>query len=144
MLFAKAARRRNVAPPARPWTGSPPEHSEVKLATMTYFATIALGPLPPLFVYVTRRRTSPFLHWHAVQALNVALTGALYGLCLAIVGGLLSLDKLSTALGVAIPVLVIGWAIVGTHLARAAMAASRAGYVEIPAWICSPFVTYRQ
>jgi len=119
----------------------PPSHDEVKLATVTYFGTI-LGPLVPLYVYVTRRRSSPFVHWHAAQALNVALTAALYGVCCAIVGGLLMLDKLSTALGVVLPVVAAGLVITATYLVRAAIAASRAEYLEIPAWICSPFVRY--
>jgi uncharacterized Tic20 family protein len=144
MPFGRAASRRNTAQApmqARRWPGTPPTHGEVKVATATYFGTI-VGPVAPLYVYLTWRRTAPFVTWHAVQALNLSLTCLLYGVCCAIVGGLLTLDKLSTALGVVLPVVVVGCAFATTHLVRAAMAASRGEYLEIPTWICSPFVKY--
>jgi uncharacterized Tic20 family protein len=144
MRIGRADHGRQAAQAAREtrrWEGIPPTHSEVRLAAATYFGTIA-GPLVPLYVYLGWRRTAPFVTWHAVQALNVAITGALYGVCCAIVGALLTLDKLSTALGVVLPVLVVGWVFAARYLVRAAMAASRAEYREIPAWLCSPFVKH--
>jgi uncharacterized Tic20 family protein len=143
MPIGRAARRHTplAANQARRWPGIPPTHGEVRVATAAYFGTIA-GPLVPLYVYVNWRRTAPFVTWHAVQALNLAITCLMYGVCCAIVGGLLTLDKLSTALGVVLPVVVVGWAFATTYLVRAAIAASRTEYLEIPAWICSPFVKY--
>jgi hypothetical protein len=107
----------------------------------SYLGAILTGPVLPLFVYVSRRRASPFVRWHAAQALNVTLTFLLYLLCGAITGFLLSLDSARAALWVMVPIAVIGWLIMARHLVRAAAAAAGGDFLEIPAWICSPFVS---
>jgi uncharacterized Tic20 family protein len=106
-----------------------------------YFGAIFTGPVLPLFVYLSRRHASPFVRWHAAQALNVALTFLLYLLCGAIAGFLLSLDSSKAALWVMVPIAVIGWLVMARHLVRAAAAAAAGDFLQIPAWICSPFVS---
>ncbi len=138
-VAGKPAHRRDHQPDRRPpsW---PPYPGEEQLCTLGYLAVIAFGPVVPLYVYLTRRRASPFSRWHAAQALNIALTFLLYALSAGIVFGLLTLDKLSTALITVLPVVVVGWGIMVMQLTRAAFAASRGEYREVPAWMCAPLV----
>jgi len=141
-VAGKPARRRarHEYRPDRGLPSWPPGQGEEQLCTVAYLCVICCGPVVPLYVYLTRRHTSRFARWHAAQALNTALTGLLYGLSAGIVFGLLTLDKLSTALITVLPVVVIGWAIAVTQLTRAAFAASRGEYRQIPSWLCSPLV----
>jgi uncharacterized Tic20 family protein len=129
------------APQPRRWLPpGPPTRAEESLSALAYIAAVVLGPLPPLLVYLARRRTSPFIRWHATQALNVALTGLLYAISGAIIGALLSFDSATAALLVMIPLAVIGWGIMALHLVRGGIAASRGDFRQIPSWICSPLV----
>lgn len=110
------------------------------VAALSYAGVIVTGPVAPLAVYLGVRHGSPFVRQHAAQALNVALTFALYLLCGAIAGFLLSLDTPKAALWVMVPIAVIGWLITVRHLVRAAAAAAGGDFVQIPPWICSQFV----
>ncbi len=138
-VAGKPAHRRQFRPD-QPWPGPPPSQGEEQLCTLCYLGVILLGPAVPLYVYLTRRRGSGFVRWHSAQALNVALTGLLYAVSAGIIFGLLTLDKLSTALIGVLPFVVIGWGIAVSYLTRAAFAASRGEYSQVPAWICSPMV----
>ncbi|MGH3183794.1 MAG: DUF4870 domain-containing protein, partial [Streptosporangiaceae bacterium] len=48
-------------------------------ATFGYLGAIFLGPVIPLIVYALRARRSPFMRYHAATAVNLSLTGTLYG-----------------------------------------------------------------
>jgi len=124
----------------RRWGGYVPSRTEELYGAFGYFGAILTGPVLPLFVYLSRRRASPFVRWHAAQALNVTLTFLVYLLCGAIAGVLLALDSAKAALWVMVPIAVIFWLITVRHLVRGATAAVGGGFREIPAWICSPFV----
>lgn len=116
----------------------PTERDEL-LGTLGYVGVIVLGPVVPLAVYLTRRG-SPFARQQAAQALNAALTFLLYAVSGVIVGGLLSFDSLTAALLVVVPLAVVYWLIMAGHLVAAALAASRGGFRQLPAWICAPMV----
>jgi hypothetical protein len=133
-VIGKAPRPQRWLPPG------PPTAAERTLGAASYFGAILIVPLVPLAVYLARRRTSPFVRWHAAQALNVALTALLYAVSGAIIGTLLSFDSAVAALAVMVPLAAIGWLIIVAHLARGAAAARGGGFRQIPAWICSPFV----
>jgi Domain of unknown function (DUF4870) len=124
----------------QPGPGPRPTGREELLSTLGYFGVIFSGPVVPLVLYVTRRRSSPFVRRNAAQALNVALTFLLYGVSGSIIGGLLALDNVRNALLVMVPIAVIGWAIMATQLLHAAASASRGGFRQLPGWICSPLV----
>jgi hypothetical protein len=109
------------------------------LLAFGYLGVLCLGPLPPLAVLLVTRR-SPVLRVHAVQALNTALTWALYLVSAAIVGGLLALDSITVALVIMIPVTTFGWAWLAVTLFRAAAAAGRGEFRELPGWACAAFV----
>jgi hypothetical protein len=104
-----------------------------------YLGVLLLGPLPPLAVLLVARR-APVLRRHAVQALNTALTWALYLVCAVIAGGVLAMDSATVALLVMIPVVISGWAWLAVLLLRAAADASRGVFRELPAWACATFV----
>jgi uncharacterized Tic20 family protein len=122
------------------WGGRVPSRTEELLSSYGYLGAIVTGPILPLAVYLSRRRVSPFVRWHAAQALNVALTFLVYLVCGAIVGFLLSLDSARAALIIMVPVAVLGWVIMVRQLVSGAAAASAGDFREIPGWICSPFV----
>ena len=105
-------------------------------ASYAYLGAILSGPVIPLVVYLVGRRRSPFLRAHAAMALNLSLTGILYGLCCLILCGLLLLDSMTVALAVAIPVALVVWLSVLRYLIRGFAAANRGQRPEAPpSWI---------
>jgi uncharacterized Tic20 family protein len=109
-------------------------------ATFGYLGAIALGPVIPLVVYVLRSRRSPFMRYHAATAVNLSLTGTLYGVCCLILGGLLLLDSIAVALIVVIPVGFVIWVSMLRYLIRGAAAANRGERHQMPDWICARIV----
>jgi uncharacterized Tic20 family protein len=110
--------------------------TEVRLATFGYLGAF-LGPVIPLIIYATGIRRRPFLRYHVTRALNLSVTGVLYGLCCLILGGLLLLDSLTVALAVAVPIGLVIWLIVLRYLIRGIGAAHRGERYEVPGWICA-------
>ena len=113
--------------------------TEVKLATFGYLGAMILGPVIPLIIYMTGSTKRPFLRHHVAQALNLSVTGLLYGLCCLILGGLLVLDSLTVALAVAVPIGFGIWLTVLGYLIRGLSAAYRGERYEVPGWICAQF-----
>jgi uncharacterized Tic20 family protein len=111
----------------------------VTLATFGYLVAAFLGPVIPLGIYLIGRRMSPFTRHHAAMALNLSLTGLLYAACCAILGGVLLLDSLSTALVVTIPIAFALWVCTMRYLIRGIGAANRGERATAPAWICTRF-----
>jgi len=114
--------------------------SDTVSAAFGYLGAIVLGPVVPLLVYAFRARRSPFMRYHAATAANLSLTGALYGVCCLILGGLLLLDSLTVALVVALPVGFAIWVAMLRHLIRGAAAANRGERYRVPDWICARIV----
>jgi uncharacterized Tic20 family protein len=113
---------------------------EVTSATFGYLGAIVLGPVIPLLVYAFRARRSPFMRYHAATAVNLSLTGALYGVCCLILAGLLLLDSITVALIVVIPVGFVIWVSMLRYLIRGVMAANHGDRCEVPGWICARIV----
>lgn len=120
---------------------APDSDREISSATFGYLGAIVLGPVIPLAVYALRARRSPFLRYHAAAAVNLSLTGALYAVCCLILGGLLTLDSVTVAVGVALPVAVAVWASMLRYLIRGVGAASRGEEYQAPGWICARIVS---
>ena len=116
------------------------EDGDMTSATFGYLGAIVLGR-DPLVVYVLRARRSPFMRYHAATALNLSLTGTLYGLCCLILGGLLLLDSITVALVVALPVAFAIWVSMLRYLIRGVIAANRGERAEVPSWICARIVS---
>ena len=110
---------------------------EVTSATFGYLGAIVLGPVIPLIVYMFRAKRSPFMRYHAATAVNLSLTGTLYGLCCLILGSLLLLDSIAVALIIVILLGFVIWVSMLRHLIRGVMAANRGERYEVPGWICA-------
>lgn len=133
-MIGKAPQPQRSLPPG------PPTAADRTLSAASYFGAVIIVPVVPLAIYLARRRTSPFVRWHAAQALNVTLTALLYAISGTIMGALLSFDRAIAALAVMVPLATIGWLVLVAHLIRGAAAARRGGFRQIPAWLCSPLV----
>jgi uncharacterized Tic20 family protein len=114
--------------------------SDVTLAIFGYLAAVFLGPVVPLGIYLIGRRGSSFSRHHAIMALNLSLTGLLYAVCCLILGGVLALDSLDTALVITIPIALALWLTTVRYLIRGIGAANRGERAAAPAWICARFV----
>lgn len=120
-----------AGPPAATRSGS-----EELLAAAGYLGVIFFLFVPPLVIYLARRRSSDYLRYHAARAVNVAVTIILFDLSAAIVGAVLSLDAVPVGLAVAVPVATAVWLVVVVFLVRAALAAARGEPYELPDWLC--------
>ncbi len=129
------------APQPRRWLPpGPPTAAERTLGALGYLGAVLVIPIVPLAVYVAKGRTSPFVRWHAAQAMNVALTALFYAISGAIMGALLAFDSPLAALAVMVPLAAVGWLVIVTYLVRGAAAARGGGFRQLPAWVCSPLV----
>ncbi len=115
-------------------------HGDITSATFGYLGAIVLGPIIPLAVYALRARRSPFMRYHAATAVNLSLTGLLYALCCAILGGLLLLDSATVALVVAPLAGFVIWVSMLRYLIRGVIAANHGEQAEVPNWICAHIV----
>jgi uncharacterized Tic20 family protein len=117
--------------------------AEVTTAKAGYLGAIFLGPFGsviPLILYVIKGRKSPFLRYHTATAANLSLTCLLYGVCCAILGGLLSLDSAITALVIASSIGLALWVTMLRYLIRGIAAANQDEPQHIPQWICAPML----
>jgi uncharacterized Tic20 family protein len=97
----------------------------------------------PLAVYAARARTSDYARAHARQALNLAVTLALYNVCAVIVGTMLALDTVGVALLIALPATLGLWLVTLAYLVKAAAAASNGEFYRLPGWLCATIVRGR-
>ena len=125
-----AARGRDAAAP----------DSGDRWAMACYLGAIFFWLLAPLVIYLTRGKQSIFIRSHAAQAFNLTLTGTLFAISGAIIGGLLSLDSPKAALFIVGPLLLAFWIVVLRYLIRGASSASRGDFHELPGWICVPML----
>jgi uncharacterized Tic20 family protein len=117
------------------------EAADATPAAFGYLGAIFLGPVIPLIVYAITARRSPFLRWHAATAVNLSVSCLLYGLCCAILGGLLALDSIVVAISIAVPLCLGVWLVTLRYLLRGAAAVNRGERYDVPSWICAPIVT---
>jgi uncharacterized Tic20 family protein len=109
-------------------------------AMLAYLTVPFFGFLVPLAVYLMSRRRSQWLRAHAAQAVNVWLTGILYGLSALIIGAVLTLDSTHVALAVVVPLVIALWLTTVAFLVRAAGRARRGQTYTFPRWLCTPMV----
>jgi uncharacterized Tic20 family protein len=121
-------------------SASPAEQGDERLATLGYLSVLFLGPLVPLYVYLTRRRSSAFVRRQSVQALNLSITALLYTFCALILGTMLALDSITVALIFVVPLAVALWLVTLVYVILAASRAGRGDYFRIPAWLCATIV----
>jgi uncharacterized Tic20 family protein len=107
---------------------------------LAYLLALIAAVIAPLVIYLVKRDESGYVRYHSAQALNLGLTGLIYGFGGAIIGFLLAIVTLGLALLVVIP-LFLAYAIAHlVFLILAAIAANRGELYEIPAVICLPMV----
>lgn len=107
-------------------------------AVASYLGAGLLSFVPPLVVYaISRQKKSPYVTVHAAQAFNAAITTALYAICSAIAGALLTLDSLHLGIQVAITCGLFAWLVTLGYLIGAAIAAARGRHYHIPAYLCA-------
>jgi hypothetical protein len=102
-----------------------------------YLGIPFVSAMAPLAVYLVRARSSGYVRQHATQALNLSITMLLYNTCALILAGILSLDAVSVALLIVVPVLLALWLAALAYLVRAAVRASLGEFYALPAWICA-------
>src|SRR5215468_2426720 len=117
-----------------------PDASGARWAMLGYLTVPLAGFVVPLAVYLTSVRRSRWLRAHAAQAVNVWLTGILYGVSAAIIGAMLVLDSPRVALAVVVPLVAALWLTMLAFLVRAAAAARRGQAYTFPRWLCSRMV----
>ena len=109
-------------------------------AVLGYLGVPFAGAAAPLAVLLLRARGSAFVSGHARQALNLAITLALYNVCALILFGMLALDTVGTALAIALPAALALWAVTLGYLVRAATAAGAGEFYELPSWLCAAII----
>jgi uncharacterized Tic20 family protein len=124
------------AAPDQPALAPPAHDTGARLAMLCYLGMPFLGFLAPLACYLASRR-APEVRWHAVQALNLWITTVLYTISALIIGAMLALDALGTALIVVTPLAVALWLFALRCLIRAAAAADQGDRYQIPSWLCA-------
>lgn len=125
---------------ARAAYGPAGAESDQLWSMLAYLGMIFFQFVPPLVIYLAKRRQSPFVRSHAAQALNLWITAFLYTLSCLILGGLLALDTIATALAVGLPLACLVWASAVVYAVVGGVSASRGRQRELPGWICSPLV----
>ncbi len=113
---------------------------EATVVTFGYLAAIFLGPVIPLIVYLIVSRRSPFERQHAATAANLSISGLVYALCAAIIGSLLALNNITTALVIGLSLVFVSWLTMVRYLIGGALAANRGEQNEVPSWICARIV----
>lgn len=125
---------------ARVAYGQAGAESDQLWSTVAYLGMIFFLFAPPLIIYLAKRRQSPFVRYHAAQALNLWITAFLYTVSCLILGSLLALDTIGTALAVGLPLAGLVWVSAVAYAIMGGVSASRGSQRDLPAWICSPMV----
>lgn len=108
-------------------------------AILSYLSAVLLGFAAPLAIYLidARLRNSPFVRAHAAQAVNFAVTMALYTISALIVGGMLALDSVAAGLVIGGGIAIVLWLVALLTLSRAVLAARDGGFYRLPGWLCA-------
>jgi uncharacterized Tic20 family protein len=124
-----------------PGTPLPARDGDEAWAMLAYMGIPFFNFVAPLAIRVGRSAGSPYLRLHATQALNMAITLALYNICALILFGVLAVDAVSAALEIALPLAVALWLVALLYLVRAAVRASLGEFYQFPRWICATVVS---
>jgi uncharacterized Tic20 family protein len=129
-----------AARPAAPVSPPDPQADDHRLAMLGYLGVPFLGPLIPLVIYLAKKRSSPFVRYHAAQAMNLSITALLYTICLLIVAAMLALDSIVLALIVGVTLVAALWLATLAFVIVAASHANRGRRYRIPGWLCASIV----
>jgi uncharacterized Tic20 family protein len=107
---------------------------------LAYLLAFVAAIIAPLVIYLVKRDESGYVRYHAAQALNLGLTGLIYGFGGAILGIVLAIATKGLALFVVIPLFIAYGIAHLVFLILAAIAAYRGELYRVPAIICLPMV----
>lgn len=116
---------------------APDGHDDTTWAILAYMSAAFFGFGPPLVIYLLRRRNSPFIRAHAIQAVNAAVTLFLYTVCVIVVGGMLALDSVTVAVVTAGVSELLLWLLALLYFFRSTVAASSGDFYRFPQWLCA-------
>lgn len=71
-----------IAAPGPAGYGPRPQSDDRAWATVAYLTPFVVSFLGPLIIYILKRNESPFIRYHAAQALNMILTVTVYSVIL--------------------------------------------------------------
>jgi uncharacterized Tic20 family protein len=125
---------------ARPGYGPRGPSDDQMWSLLAYLLAVIAAVIAPLVIYLVKRDESGYVRYHAAQALNLGLTGLIYGFGGVIIGAVLAIVTLGLALLVVIPIFFAYGIAHLVYLILAAIAANRGELYQIPAVICLPLV----
>jgi uncharacterized protein len=126
-------------PAAAGYYGQPSPSDDRTWAMLAYLLSFVGGVIAPLIVYLVKKDQSPFVRYHAAQAINLMITSAIYSTALLVLAVLAG--AISHGLGLLLLLLYfpLGIAVV-VFLIMAAVAANRFEQYQVPSWACLPMV----
>lgn len=128
-------------PPGVPQGYGPRGQADDHLWSMlSYLLSFVAGMIAPLVVYLVKMNESPYVRYHAAQALNMGITGFIYGIGAVLIGIVLAFATHGIALVVVIPLFLIYAVAHLVYLILAAIAANRGDLYRVPSVICLPMV----
>jgi uncharacterized protein len=126
-------------PRAPGYYGPQPPSDDRTWAMLGYLLTFVGGFIAPLIVYLVKKDQSPFVRYHATQALNLALTSAIYGIGLFVLAVIAAAASHGLSLLLALLYFPLGITF-SVFLILAAVAANRFELYRVPRWACLPLV----
>jgi uncharacterized Tic20 family protein len=107
---------------------------------LSYLLSFVAALIAPLIIYLVKINESRYVRYHAAQALNMAITGVIYGFGGVIVGIVLALATHGIALLILVP-LFIAYAIAHVvYLILGAVHAYRGELFRVPGVLALPLV----
>ncbi|PRX04053.1 UNVERIFIED_ORG: hypothetical protein CLV66_10816 [Actinomadura viridilutea] len=124
--------------PQYPSQSGPVRPDDTTWAMMSYVLTLLVGFPGPLILYLVKKKESPFVRYHAAQALNIEITYLLHILiALAVGGGLALAFQHPAPLVIAfVPVLLFHAVAQLVLLILGAVRASKGVVNRFPTWLC--------
>ncbi|MEV5571429.1 DUF4870 domain-containing protein [Spirillospora sp. NPDC052269] len=135
-----------LPPPVTPWERDKAGWAELSgligMSAAAVFSAFTLGLLvlatwiAPFVFFTIYKNRSPFVRYHAAQALNVQLTGMVVGV------GAVALSAATLGLGavLAVPITLVFWLVQFIFMIIATSRAEAGGWYAIPAFLAWPIV----
>lgn len=108
-------------------------------AMLSYVLGLIFSFVAPLVIFLVKMNESRYVRYHSSQALNMAITGAIYWVAVLILSAILGM--ITSALALLIFLVGAAYAITAfVFLIMAALAAYRGEMYRVPTVICLPLV----
>ncbi len=107
---------------------------------LSYLLGIVFSLVAPLIIYAVKKDESPYVRFHAAQALNMGITSLIYSVGAIIVAVVLAVPTHGFAIILVVLVMLAEAITQLVFLILAALAANRGERYQVPAPICLPLV----